>query len=136
LKTALSDINVFTDDIKILDGLIRPINIESVIIVSRNVDASIVKENVDFAIKSVFDINNIQMGQGFYKSDLIKAITSVDGVKSVNLFNPADDFPPLRSTIDANLPIEDRPHAIGSNELYVLGSMKLQYYIESGNLNV
>lgn len=136
LKTALSDINVFTDEVRVLNGLIRTIDIEATIVVSRDVDASIVKENVDYAINSVFDISNIQMGQGFYRSKLISAITAVDGVKSVDLFEPTDDFPPLRTIVDPSLPQEDRPHVIGTNELYVLGSQNLQFFIESGNLNV
>lgn len=136
LKTAISNINVFTDEARILDGLIRLIDIEATIVVSRDIDASIVKENVSFAINNVFNISNIRMGQGFYKSDLIKAITEVDGVKNVRLFKPVDDYPSLKSVVDKTVDQKDRPHAIGVNELFVLGAQNLQFYIESGNLNV
>lgn len=136
LKTSLDEVNVFTDELRVLDGLLRPINIDARVIVSRNVDAAIVKEQVDLAIRTVFDIFNIQMGQGFNKSELTTAIQSVPGVKSVTLFEPTDDYPSSGVVTNPEVPVEERPQSIGVNEIYVLGSQNLQFFYESGNLNV
>lgn len=135
LKTALSDINVFTDELRILNGSIRPIDLDLTITVSRNVDASVVRERVNFAIQQVFDINNIKMGQGFFRSDLITIIQNVDGVKSVDVFKPVDDYPPLRRVVDPTIPDDQKPQGIGVNEIYVLGSQNIEFYLEPGNLN-
>lgn len=132
LKTKLSEINVFTDELRILDGSLISINIDARIVVSRNVDASIVKEQVNFAISNVFDIGNIQMGQGFNKSELITAIQSVPGVKSVTLFAPTDDYPSLRRIVND----DENVYGVGVNQLYVLGSRNLQFFYEQGNLNI
>lgn len=134
LKTKLSDINVFTDELRVLDGSLRPINIDARIIVSRNVDASIVKEQVDFAINEIFDSSNIRMGQGFNKSGLITAIQSVPGVRSVTLFAPSDDYPSLNYIVDND--VEDKPLGIGVNEIFVLGSQNIQFFYERGSLSL
>lgn len=136
LQTSISDINVFTDELRVLNGSLRTIDIDATIVVSRNVDASIVKEQVGLAIRNVFDINEIEMGQGFARSDLITAISSVDGVSQVDLFEPADDFPALGTVVDSNIPEDERPHGIGVNELYVLGAQSIKFFLERGNLNV
>jgi len=135
LKTRIEDINVFTDEVRVLDGSIRPINISATVTVSRNVDATLVKEQVDLAIAGVFNINEIEMGESFNRSDLIRAISNVAGVAAVDLFEPADDFPSLGTIVDSSIPVEDRPQGIGINELFVLGSQNLQYFLERGNLN-
>lgn len=135
LKTALSDVNVFTDELRILDGSIRLINLDLTITVSKNIDASVVKERVDFAIQQVFDINNIRMGQGFFRSDLITTIQNIDGVKTVDIFGPVDDFPSLRRVVDSSLSDDEKPQGVGVNEIYVLGSQNIEFYLEQGNLN-
>jgi len=135
LKTRIEDINVFTDEVRVLDGSIRPIDITATITVSRNVDATLVKEQVGLAIRNVFDINEIEMGEGFNRSDLIRAISNVDGVAAVDIFKPVDDFPSLGVIVDPNIPVDDRPQGIGVNELFVLGSQNLQFFLERGNLN-
>ena len=133
LKTKLTDINVFTDELRILDGSLRPINIDARIIVSRNVDAAIVKEQVDFAINEIFDTSNIRMGQGFNKSSLITVIQSVPGIRSVTLFAPSDDYPSLNHVVEDN---DDKPLGIGVNEIFVLGSQNIQFFYERGNLSL
>lgn len=135
LKTKLQDINVFTDEIRVYDGSIRTILFDATIVISRNVDANVVKEQINSAVESVFDISEIEMGEGFYRSDLITAIANVDGVSSVDLYEPADDYPSLGTVIDPNIPEEDRPHGIGVNELYVLGSQNVRIFLERSNLN-
>jgi len=132
LKNSLTEINVFTDELRVLDGSLIPIDIDARIIVSRNVDAAIVKEQVSFAISEVFDIGDIQMGQSFNKSELITSIQSVPGVKSVTLFAPSDDYPPLRRVVGD----DEEVFGIGVNQLYILGSQNIQFFYEQGNLNI
>jgi hypothetical protein len=76
------------------------------------------------------------MGQEFIRSTLITTVQAVDGVKAVDLYSPTDDFPALRLPIEPGTPQEERPHAIGANELWVLGAQKIQFFYEQGNLNV
>lgn len=135
LKTRLEDINVFTDEVVVLDGSLRTVSMDATIVVSRNVDASIVKEQVDLAIRNVFNIEETEMGEGFHRSDLIRAISNVDGVASVDLFEPADDFPSLGVVVDPSIPEDERPQGIGVNELFVLGSQNIRFFMERGNLN-
>lgn len=136
LKTRLEEINVFTDELRMIDGSLRTIDIDITITVSKNVDASVVKEQVNVAIENVFNIGDIQMGQAFNRSDLITAISNVDGVASVDLYQPTDDYPALGVVVDPSIPEDERPQGIGINELYVLGSQNVRFYLERGNLNV
>lgn len=139
LKTALqnyiSGLNVFTDELRIYDGSLLPINIEATVVLTRNADASIVKEQVLFAVNSLFNIANRNMGQEFNKSDLIYAIKNVDGVKTVDLYNPVDDFPALRRIVTKSERASG-VQGVGVNELIVLGSQNIQFYLEQGNINI
>lgn len=135
LKTSLSQINVMSDELRIYDGKLLPINIEAVVVINRNADAGAVKEQVLYAIKQLFDISNRNMGQGFNISDITYATMGVDGVKSISIYNPVDDFPPLKRVVTT----EERNNniqGIGINELVVLGNQNIQFYLEQGNYNV
>jgi hypothetical protein len=135
LKNYISQLNVLTDELRIYDGSLLPVNIELVVVLTRNADAATVKEQVLFAIKNVFSITNRNMGQEFNRSDLIYAVKNIDGVKSLDLFNPTDDFPPLRRIVTK----DERAagiQGVGVNELIVLGSQNVQFYLEQGNINI
>lgn len=135
LQTELSSKNVFTDELRIFDGSLLPIDIEAVITISRNADPGFVKERVLGVINELFDPANRMMGQGFNTDDLVFAIRSVDGVKSVDLFEPADDFPALKRIVtdeERNSGIQ----GVGVNELVILGNQNIQFFFEQGNLNV
>jgi hypothetical protein len=139
LKTALSNyisqLNVFTDELRIYDGSLLPVNLEATVVLTRNADAATVKEQVLFAVKNVFSITNRNMGQEFNRSDLIFAMKSVDGVKSVDVYKPTDDYPSLRRIVTKS----ERASGIqgvGVNELIVLGSQNIQFYLEQGNINI
>jgi hypothetical protein len=136
LKTYLSELNVLTDEIRILDGSIRPIDVNSNIIVSRNVDAALVKEQVLFAIEDFFDVNNIEMGTSFSRSKLVTAIQSVPGVSSLTLFEPIDDYPALGTVVDTDPTGGVLPQGIGVNEIYSQGSTNIQFFYEQRNLNI
>jgi phage-related baseplate assembly protein len=126
---------VFTDELRIYDGSLLPVNIEATVVLTRNADASTVKTQVLFAISNVFDIANRNMGQEFNRSDLIYAIKNIDGVKTVDLYTPVDDYPALRKIVTKS----ERAagvQGVGVNELIVLGSQNVQFYLEQGNINV
>lgn len=139
LKTSLQNyittLNVFTDELRIYDGSLLAIDIEATVVLTRNADAAIVKEQVLSAINNVFDISNRDMGQQFNRSDLIYAIKNVDGVKTVDLYKPVDDYPALRKIVTKS----ERTagiQGVGINELIVIGSQNIQFYLEQGNMNV
>lgn len=129
LRTSLSQINVFTDELRIEDGKLKPIDIDATVVMSRNANPGVVKEQVLYQIKQLFNIANRNMGEGFDRSSLITSISNVDGVKSVDLFGPADDFPALRA-------LSDGSHSVGLDELVVLGKQNIKFYFEQGNVNI
>lgn len=134
LKNHISQLNVFTDEVRIYDGSLLPINIEATVILTRNADAATVKDQVLFAISNVFNIASRNMGQEFNMSDLIYAVKNVDGVKSIDLYKPTDDYPPLRRIVTK----EERAsniQGVGVNELVVMGSQNIQFYLGQGNIN-
>jgi len=133
LKTYLSNINVFTDELRILDGRLYPIDIDATVTVSRNVDPTIVKEQVQYAINKVFDISTREMGQALLKSTLVTAIKNVDGVLSVKVFKPDDDYPSVKTIITDDIV---HPHSIGVNELVVKGNENIRFFLERGNSNI
>ena len=129
LSTYLSQVNVFTDEVRVKDGSLKPIDIEAVVVMSRNSNSGTVKEQVLFAINQLFDISNRNMGEGFDISSLTYAITNVNGVKSVEIFNPVDSLPALGKVADGT-------YGVGLNELVVLGKQNIQFYFEPGTVSV
>lgn len=134
LKNYITQLNVFTDEVRIYDGSLLPINIEATVVLTRNADAATVKEQVLYAISNVFNIANRNMGQEFNKSDLIYAVKNVDGVKSIDLYVPTDDYPSLRRIVTKS-ERSSNVQGVGVNELIVLGSQNVQFYLEQGNIN-
>lgn len=120
LETYFSDLNVLTDHVKVLDGKIRPVDINMNVIINRNADASIIKDRVEWAIDSYFDISKWDMGQGLFISNLIEAIESIDGVAYVDLFEPFDNI----------LPSNDDDNGVKFNELIIEGKRTTSYYYE------
>jgi len=47
LKTYFEELNVLTDHVVVLDGVLKPVDIDMNVIVSKNSDASVVKEKVE-----------------------------------------------------------------------------------------
>jgi len=114
LKTYVSDINVLTDYVVVLDGKIKAIDISANVIINRNADASIVKEKVEFAINEFFDVSNWEMGESFYLSNFIEKIESVSGVSYVDVLSPTSN---ILSKLDVDF-----------NELIVLGNKNIKYF--------
>lgn len=124
LSTHFSDLNVFTDHVVVLDGKVKPVDVDMNIVVARNSDASVVREKVESAITSFFDISNWEMGEAFYISDFIRAVASIDGVRHVDLMKPRDN---LVQTGSVGSELSD---GVGFNEVIVEGSRKTSYYYE------
>lgn len=124
LVTYFSSLNVLTDHVEVLDGAIRPVDIDMTVVVNRNADASVVKERVETALTNYFDISRWEMGQEFYVSNLIETIEAIDGIAYVNLFDPVNNI--LRTGELAD-PSSD---GVGLNEVIVEGDRKTSYFYE------
>ena len=124
LATYFSDLNVLTDHTVILDGIIKPIDIDVNIIINRNADASVVKGKIEAAITAFFDVAKWSMGEAFYVSNFIESLESVDGVTYIDLLSPLDNIVPtgLNATAGGT--------GVGLEEIIVEGNRKTSYYYE------
>jgi hypothetical protein len=123
MVTYFNDLNVLTDNIVVLDGVIRPIDIEMTVVINRNADASVVKERVETTISELFNLNKWEMGHAFYISNFIEAIKAIDGISYIDLFQPFDNILPTGKEAGV-------ADGVGFNELIVEGSRKVNYYYE------
>lgn len=144
LATYLDDINVITDNVIVLGGCIRPVDLKMTVVMSKNADASIVKTNVEATVTSFFDLSNWDMGQGLYVSRIIELLNKIDGVAYVDVFSPADNI--LSSTKLCSLDstdingtgtgtLLDISSEVGINEVITLGDREIAYYYESSGRN-
>lgn len=124
LQTYISSLNVLTDQVTVLDGGIKAIDVELVVVMARNADATVLKERVETAITTFFDVDNWQLGQPLYVSNLIEYIKSIDGIAYVDLVKPLNNILPTGKLAEPN---ED---GIGINEIIGLGSRKTSYYYD------
>lgn len=122
LVTFLSDKNVATDHTVILDGALKPVDIDMNIVVDRNADASVVQEKCESAITDFFDITQWELGEEFFVSKFIEVIEAIDGVGRVDLFAPANNILQTGKIAD---PDSD---GIGFNELIVEGKRSTNYF--------
>ena len=113
-----------TDHVVISDGVLHPVDVEMTVVVDIDVDATVVKNNVEAVITDFFDAANWEMGQPFYVSNFVKKIKDVDGVAYLDLFKPIDNI--LRTE---NLALVD-DNKISPNELVVEGNRIVNYYYE------
>jgi hypothetical protein len=124
LTTHFSDLNVLTDQVVVLDGTIKPIDVEMTVVMNRNADASVVKERVETALTNYFKIDNWEMGHPFYLSHFMEAIKSIDGVTYIDVHSPVDNVLPTGKEGDPN------SAGVGFNELIVEGARNVSYYYE------
>jgi predicted phage baseplate assembly protein len=122
LKTYIESLNVLTDNVFVMDGEFYPVDIDMNVILDRNSDASIVKTKVESEIDKFFDLRKWEMGQPFYTSKFIDAISSVDGVAYVDLFSPSDNILASERLADPEI------DGVGVNQLIIEGSRKTSYY--------
>lgn len=126
LEQFFSDISVLTDEVRVLDGAIKPIDVNANIIISRTADPGTVKAQVETAIANFFDVSNFDMGTPLNLSNLYAVIQAVSGVKFVTIFNPSDDIIPTNQ-----IGVPGSP-GVGFNELITLGEEVLNFYFEKG----
>ena len=127
LQTYFTDLNVLTDHVVILDGVLKPVNIDVNIIVNKNADASVVKDRVEAAITGFFSINNWELGEPFYLSNFIEIIEAIDGVAYVDFYSPSDNILPSGQIGDSSSDM------IGFNELIIEGTRKTNYFYENAS---
>jgi len=130
LVTFFESLNVLTDEVRVFDGAVKPVNVKATIVMSRNADAGAVRVAVENAIHSLFDIRNFDMGTGLFVSHVYGALQELPGVRYVDVFEPADDI------IQTNRLAEPGSAGIGINEIIVLGSTDLKFFFEPGNFKI
>jgi hypothetical protein len=127
MTTYFTEKNVLTDEIRVLDGGIYYVDVQAVIVMSRNADPGTVKNAVTAALTDFFDLKNFDMGTPFYLSNLYNALQVVSGVKYVNIYEPTDDI-----ILVDKVKYPDKK-GIGFNEVIALGNVDLKYYFEQGS---
>jgi len=125
LETYFADLNVLTDHVKALDGVIKPVDTDITIVIGKNADASIIKDKVETAITEFFNINNWDLGQELYISKIIESIESIDGIAYVTLYEPVNNI--LRTGDLA----DSENDGVGINEIIIEGERKTSYFYES-----
>ena len=130
LTTFFSEINVLTDEIRILDGAIKYVDVKATIIINRNADPGTVKNDIQSALTDFFSLKNFNMGTQLYLSNLYQILQSVSGVKVVNIFEPSDNIIQLDPS---KFPDKD---VVNFNEVITLGNVDLKFFFEQGNFRI
>ncbi len=126
LQTYFEEFNVLTDNVVVLDGSLKAVDIDASVVINRNADASIVKTNVESALDAFFDTSSRDLGQPLYISDIYQTIMRVDGVSYVDILAPADNI--LRTGL-----LADPANAgVGLNEIIVQGQRQIRYFYDKG----
>lgn len=128
LSNSLSDINVLTDEVVVMDGSVKQIDLKMDVVIDKNFDIPTVRKNVESQVDEFFDIDNFEVGNGFKLSNLYSSIESVDGVKFVKIFKPSDDI--LESDEKTT---EVGSLLVGYSEVITLGARDITYYLEAGS---
>lgn len=131
LATYISDLNVLTDEIRVLDGQIKFVDVQATIIMSKNADPGTVKVQVQEVISNFFSIANFQFGSPLYLSNLYQSIQGVPGIKYVNIFQPDGDIIPVDKSHDSSGKSE-----VAFNELIFLGNVDIKFYFESTGFRI
>jgi len=131
LATFLSDLNVLTDEIRVLDGEIKFVDVQATIIINRSADPGTVKVQVQDAINDFFNIKNFDFGAPLYLSNLYNTLQNIPGIKYVNIFQPDNDITPSGKS-----GASDTVNTIGFNELIALGDVDLKFYFEQGSYRI
>lgn len=123
LETYISNMNVFTDHVRVLDAKALPVDVEMNIIIDRNADASVIKQKLETAISEFFDVSNWELGEGLYVSNFIEILEAIDGVSYVDLFKPSDNIIPASTSFNT-----DNLSVVQFNELIIEGKRTTNYY--------
>jgi len=125
LQTFLDDLKVLTDEVRVVDGAIKPVDVRANVVISRSADPAQVRVTVDTRLKDFFSVNNFDMGQPLYVSQLQELLQSIEGVKFIQLREPVDDI--IASDQGAATASENQ---VGFDELVTLGSINVKLYFE------
>ncbi|MCK9558756.1 MAG: baseplate J/gp47 family protein [Candidatus Cloacimonetes bacterium] len=129
VATYVSEYNVLTDTVDVLDGAIKSISTDMTVVVNRNADSSVVRTNVNAALDSFFNVNNRDLGQPMYVSDIIETISNVDGVSYVDLFSPANNILQTNELADPS-----NTTGVGINEIIVEGDRNVKFFYEKSRI--
>jgi len=129
LVTYFADVDVLTDETRVLDGAIKPINVNATVIISRNSDPALIRDAVDVAVTEFFDQTNFDMGQELHLSKLYKTLGDIEGVQYVKIYSPQDDV-----IVSGKIATETPANQIGFNELIVLGEVQIKIYFEKAQI--
>jgi hypothetical protein len=129
VETYVSEYNVLTDSVSVLDGAIKSITTDMTVVVNRNADASVVRTNVNAALDVFFNVNNRELGQPLYVSDIIELVSSVDGVSYVDLFSPNNNILQSNELADPS-----DATVVGINEIIVEGSRNVKFFYEKSRI--
>lgn len=124
MKSFFAPIMVLTDELRVYDGEVLPVDLEMQVTIARGADQTVVIENVNKAVEDFFDITNREMGQGLYKGQLYEKIQKIDGVRFASIHSPADNIYPIdkdSTSLDST---------VKYNQLIVLGQKKIDYFAE------
>lgn len=130
LQEYFDDLKVLTDEVRVVDGAIKPIDVRANVVIDRNADPSLVRVKVESAINDFFDVEKWDLGQPLYLSKLYETLQSVDGVQFVQLREPVDDI--IMSTEGAVTALDNQ---VGFDELITLGSVNIKIYGSKAGLN-
>jgi hypothetical protein len=129
VATYVSAYNVLTDTVNVLDGAIKSISTDMTVVVNRNADASVVRTNVNAALDAFFNVNNRDIGQPLYVSDIIETVSNVDGVSYVDLFSPANNILQTNELADPS-----NSTGVGINEIIVEGDRNVKFFYEKSRV--
>jgi hypothetical protein len=123
IRSYFEDIQVLTDEIRVYDGKIKPVDVEVTVVANRNADPNIIRESVLSSINDFFDIQKRDMGQSFYRSRLISVLNDIDGVQWVYLNSPTNNIIGVKTESTS-------ADTVGFNELIVLSQVQLKLFFE------
>lgn len=124
LVSFFDQINVITDEVRAVDGAIKPIDLHAEIVISRSADATYVRDQVTKVIDDFFAVTKWDMGDALYLSHLYEAIQRVDGVGFITILDPVDNIMPTKALASTSA------NGVGFNELITLGTKTLDFYFE------
>lgn len=119
LLTAIRKINPVTDTVYVLDGIIKPVDIDVSLVLDQNGSAENVRINAEQIIRSMFSVDSNDMGKPFHISTLISSLRSIPDVRYVDVASPTYN---IASSGNINNTSEDY---VGINEILTLGSLRV-----------
>jgi phage-related baseplate assembly protein len=125
LQQYFEDLKVLTDEVRVVDAAIKPVDVRGNVIISRSADPGQVRTDLEFTIQTFFSIDSFDLGQPLYLSSLYEAIQSIEGVRFVQIREPVDDI--IKSTEGA---VTAADNQVGFDELITLGSIDIKIYSE------